>query len=135
MSGRQPPCPFLLDDTRADLANRRASPEPGNDTRLVSVGILSGAKVEVPAGAGVKFNPAFVGATVGYVRKDKEGSGAGIYYADGRGGPKGDVRAAAWSTAVRARWLANTCNTTIRQVRCFGPIGSPATGVQRTVPS
>ena len=48
------------------LANRRASPEPGNDTPLVSVDILSGAKVEVPAGAGVKFNPAFVGATVGY---------------------------------------------------------------------
>jgi Tol biopolymer transport system component len=58
---------------------------------------VSGAAVDVPAGAGVKFNPSFVGATIGYIRKDKEGSGPGIYYADGRSGPKGDVRAAAWS--------------------------------------
>jgi Tol biopolymer transport system component len=79
------------------LANRRPSPEPGNDTRLVSVDIVSAAAVDVPAGAGVKFNPSSVGATIGYIRKDKEGSGAGIYYADGRSGPKGDVRSAAWS--------------------------------------
>jgi TolB protein len=79
------------------LANRRPSPEPGNDTRLVSFDIVSGAAADVPSGAGVKFNPSPVGQTIGYVRKDKEGSGAGIYYADGRSGPKGDVRSAAWS--------------------------------------
>ncbi|SRR6266508_1014951 len=79
------------------LANRRPSPEPGNDTRLVSVDVASGASADVAAGPGVKFNPSFVGATVAYLRKDAAGSGAGIYYADGRRGPKGDVRTASWS--------------------------------------
>ena len=39
------------------LANRRPSPEPGNDTRLVSFDIASGAPADVPAGPGVKINP------------------------------------------------------------------------------
>jgi Tol biopolymer transport system component len=78
------------------LANRRPSPEPGNDTRLVSFDVTTGASEEVKAGAGVKFNPSFVGTTIGYIRKDSAGP-AGIYYADGRTGPKGDVRSAAWS--------------------------------------
>lgn len=79
------------------LGNRRPSPEPGNDTRLVSFDSVSGASEGVPSGPGVKFSPAYVGAAVGYIRKDKEGPGAGIYYTDGRSGPKGDVRSAAWS--------------------------------------
>jgi TolB protein len=79
------------------LANRRPSPEPGNDTRLVSFDVATGAATDVAAGSGVKFNPSFVGSTIAYIRKDKEGGGAGIYYADGRTGPKGDIRAASWS--------------------------------------
>ena len=44
------------------------------------------------------FNPSFVGRRrVGYIRKFAQGPGAGIYYADGRTGPKGDIRAASWS--------------------------------------
>jgi Tol biopolymer transport system component len=78
------------------LANRRPSPEPGNDTRLVSFDIVSGASTDVPSAPGVKFNPSFVGGTLAYIRKDSAGP-AGIYYADGRSGPKGDVRSAAWS--------------------------------------
>jgi Tol biopolymer transport system component len=78
------------------LANRRTSPDPGNDTRLVSFDIVTGASSDVASGAGVKFNPSFVGATIGYIRKDSAGP-AGIYYADGRRGPVGDVRSAAWS--------------------------------------
>src|SRR5262249_17598405 len=35
--------------------------------------------------------------TVAYIRKDGGAPTAGIYYADGRTGPKGDVRSAAWS--------------------------------------
>jgi Tol biopolymer transport system component len=84
------------------LANRRPSPEPGNDTRLVSIDIQSGVATEIAAGAGVKFNPSPVGSTIGFIRKDKEGTGPGIYYTDGvngspKAGPKGDVRSAAWS--------------------------------------
>jgi len=77
------------------LTNRRASPEPANDTRVVSFDIQTGASSDVPAGAGVKFNPSVVGQTIGYIRKDA--AVAGVYYTDGRTGPKGNVRAAAWS--------------------------------------
>lgn len=79
------------------LANRRPSPEPGNDTRLVMIEVATGKTPEVPAGPGVKFNPSFVGDTIGYIRKDKEGPGPGIYYANGKAGPKGAILAAAWS--------------------------------------
>jgi len=79
------------------LANRRPSPDPGNDTTLVSIDVTNGSSADVPAGAGVKFSPAYVGSAVGYIKKDKEGPGAGIFYSDGRTGPKGDIRSAAWS--------------------------------------
>ena len=39
----------------------------------------------------------YVGDDIGYIRKDAQGPGAGIYYTDGRSGPKGDIRTAAWS--------------------------------------
>ena len=78
------------------LANRRPSPEPGNDTRLVSIDIVTGATSEVGAGPGVKMNPSFLPANdIAYVRKDT--ADAGIYYTSGKRGPKGDVRTASWS--------------------------------------
>jgi Tol biopolymer transport system component len=80
------------------LANRRPAPEPGNDTRLVSIDVSSGTASDLPAGPGVKMNPSpLPGNDTGYVRKDTAGTGAGIYYTSGKTGPKGDVRAAAWS--------------------------------------
>jgi TolB protein len=80
------------------LANRRPFPEPGNDTRLVTIDVKTGTASPVDAGPGVKFNPSFAGGTrVAYLRKDTAGDGAGIYYAGGSRGPKGDVRAASWS--------------------------------------
>jgi Tol biopolymer transport system component len=81
------------------LANRQPNPVPGNDTRLRSFDIASGDASDVPSGPGVKFNPAFVGSTVAYLRKDSPTGAnlAGIYYAEGRRGPIGDVRAASWS--------------------------------------
>ena len=78
------------------LANRRASPERGNDTRLVSFDIAGGASADVEAGPGVKINPSVLTDTVGYIRKDGADA-AGIYYTNGTRGPKGDVRTAAWS--------------------------------------
>ena len=85
------------------LGVRLAVPAPGHDTRLLSFDVATGASREVTSGPGVKFNPAFVGSTVAYIRKDSPGvvdNGAklaGIYYADGRRGPVGDIRAASWS--------------------------------------
>jgi Tol biopolymer transport system component len=53
---------------------------------------------DLSAGPGVKISPAFLpGGDVGYVRKDANGAGAGIYYSSGKTGPKGNVRVAAWS--------------------------------------
>src|SRR5207245_6176329 len=94
---RPPACPPLsLPD--ALPIYRRAGPEPGNDTRLVSIDVTSGASSDLPAGAGVKLNPSpLPGNDVGYVRKDTGGPGAGIYYTSGKAGPRGDVRAASWS--------------------------------------
>ena len=80
------------------LANRRAFPESGNDTRLVSFDLASGAASDVAAGPGVRMNPSFLpGNDIGYVRKDTIDPGAGIYYTSGGRGPKGDVRSASWS--------------------------------------
>jgi TolB protein len=78
------------------LANRRPSPEPGNDTRLVSVEIASGRSTDVVAGPGVKINPSpLAGNDIGYILKDT--NEPGIYYASGRRGPRGAIRAASWS--------------------------------------
>jgi TolB protein len=80
------------------LANRRPSPAPGNDTRLVSIDVTTGASADLTAGAGAKMNPSpLPGNELGWVRKDAAGTGAGIYYASGTRGPRGDVRTASWS--------------------------------------
>ncbi|HWZ32319.1 MAG TPA: hypothetical protein VNX18_13345 [Bryobacteraceae bacterium] len=84
------------------LANRMANPDPGNDTRLVSIDATTGVSSDLAAGPGVKINPSpLPGNDVGYVRKDKTGdktgTGAGIYYTSGKQGPRGDIRTAAWS--------------------------------------
>jgi Tol biopolymer transport system component len=78
------------------LDNRRAVPEHPEDTQLVAIDVVTGARSEVPAGPGVKFNPSFLPAgTLGYLRKD--GDDAGVYYSTGARGPKGPIRAASWS--------------------------------------
>jgi len=80
------------------LATRLANPDPGNDTRLVSIDATSGVSTDLAAGPGVKINPCpLPGNDVGYVRKDKAEPGAGIYYTSGRRGPRGDIRTASWS--------------------------------------
>jgi TolB protein len=83
-------------DVQKTLETRRAVPRPGNDTRIVSIDVATGAMTDVPAGPGVKFNPSILAANdIGYIRKDSDD--AGIYYTGGARGPRGQVRAASWS--------------------------------------
>src|SRR3954452_9871704 len=50
---------------------RRAVPEPGSESRLVSIDMTTGALADIQAGPGVKINPSpLPGNAVGYVRKD-----------------------------------------------------------------
>jgi Tol biopolymer transport system component len=80
------------------LANRRAAPEPGNDTRLVAIDIATGVSSDLAAGPGVKIQPSpLKGDEIGYIRKDAGDAGAGIFYSSGKRGPKGDIRHASWS--------------------------------------
>jgi TolB protein len=107
------------------LANRRPAPEPGNDTRLVSIDATTGISADVAAGPGVKINPSpLMGNEIGYIRKDsakdapKGMEEEGIYYSNGRRGPKGAIRGASWSpdgthvvfskrsTVPRPTWLS-----------------------------
>ena len=53
---------------------------------------------DVSAGPGVKIQPSPLGTDeIGYIRKDAGDGGAGIFYASGKRGPKGDIRTASWS--------------------------------------
>ncbi|HVN03569.1 MAG TPA: hypothetical protein VMT86_04070 [Bryobacteraceae bacterium] len=75
---------------------RRSAPGPGSQSRLVSIDITTGALTDRPAGPGVKMNPSpLSGNDIGYIRKDSADDG--IYYASGSRGPRGPIRAAAWS--------------------------------------
>jgi len=77
------------------LANRIASPAPGNETHLISVDTMTGTSTEIPA-AGVKINPSPLGpGEIGYIRKDT--LDPGIEYLSGRRGPRGAIRTASWS--------------------------------------
>jgi dipeptidyl aminopeptidase/acylaminoacyl peptidase len=91
-------------DENDTLEIRRPNPRPENeqdkratlDTRLVSIELSNNAVSEIGAGPGAKFNPSFLpGGVVGFVRKDAPE--AGIFYTGGKRGPKGDIRAAAFS--------------------------------------
>lgn len=70
---------------------------PSGTTRLVTIDVESGMMTDVAAGPGPKMAAGFVGNTdqIGYVRKDLKSPG--IFYTDGKTGPKGLVRAATWS--------------------------------------
>jgi TolB protein len=78
------------------LDNRRPAPEHPEDSRIVSIDVVTGTTSNLSAGHGVNFNPSpLAGDVVGYIRKD--GADRGIQYSDGRRGPAGDIRAASWS--------------------------------------
>jgi hypothetical protein len=72
---------------------RRPNIDAGN-TRVVSIDIATGAATEVSTGPGVKIAPAFLASgEIAFIRTDA--AGAGIHYASGKDGPKGDLRSAA----------------------------------------
>lgn len=69
--------------------------EPG-ETKLVSIDLASGTATPIAAGAGEKFAPTpLASGTVAYLRKD--GDAPGIFYDQGRPGPKGVIRSASWA--------------------------------------
>lgn len=77
------------------LDNRRPVQEHPEDTRIVSIDVATGAASDVKAGPGVKFNPSLLrDGSMAYLRKDGD---AGVYYANGTRGPKGEIRYASWS--------------------------------------
>jgi Tol biopolymer transport system component len=83
------------------MANRLSTPEPANDTRLVSIDIMTATSKDLAAGSGVKINPSPLGGStlgggeIGYIRKDSKEPG--IYYSIGKRGPVGAIRTASWS--------------------------------------
>ena len=75
--------------------------EPGK-TRLVSIDVASGTATPIAAGAGAgeKFAPTpLASGAIAYLRKD--GATPGIFYDQGRPGPKGAIRSASWSADGR----------------------------------
>jgi Tol biopolymer transport system component len=77
------------------LTNRPGRPDSG-DTRIVSIDIATGVASAVAAASGIKISPVFLPSNdIAYIRKDV--ADAGIYYGNGKSGPKGDVRSASWS--------------------------------------
>jgi Tol biopolymer transport system component len=82
--------------TAQDTMDYRQSNIERGETTLVSIDVATAKASDVAAGTGVKMAPAFLASNeIGFIRKDK--GGAGIHYASGKSGPKGDVRSAAWS--------------------------------------
>ncbi|HEV3277712.1 MAG TPA: hypothetical protein VG860_12915 [Terriglobia bacterium] len=79
-----------------DTWTYRFGREDGDD-RLVKIDIANGEATPVPAGPGVKLQPAFLpSGEIAYLRSDK--SVQGIFYGTGKPGPKGDdLGSPSWS--------------------------------------
>ena len=78
-----------------DTWTYRVTVEEG-DTTLQRIDIGTGNMTPVSAGPGVKMFPSVLASgQVAYVRRNTEGQG--VYYADGKAGPAGDVRSPSWS--------------------------------------
>ena len=77
------------------LTNRQGRTEEG-DTRLVTIDIATRAAADVPAEPGIKIAPVYLPSKeIAYIRKNV--ATAGIYYGNGKRGPRLDVRSASWS--------------------------------------
>ena len=110
------------------LANRRAAPEPGNDTRLVSIDIATGAAADVPAGPGVKIQPSPLGTSeVGYIRKDEGDGGAGIYLRERETRTEGQYSERVVVARRQPRRLPQTARRRRRRSGARSGAGIPAT--------
>ena len=92
--------PFRAPGQRADgasVANPTGLPRaPDAETRLASIDIESGRLTDLSAGSGIKVSAGVLpNGTFGYVKRNA--GGQGIFYSDGKSGPSGEVRYAAWS--------------------------------------
>ncbi len=75
---------------------RRTTVPADGQTKLVGIDADTGEVKNLPAGAGIKISPAILlSGEVAYVRKDDQTSG--IFYGDGKPGPRANIRNASWS--------------------------------------
>jgi TolB protein len=92
--------PFRAPAQRADggavttLTGLKSVPE--GETRIVSIDIESGRFTDLAVGSGIKVAPGITpNGVFGYVKRNP--GEQGIFYSDGKSGPRGEVRYAAWS--------------------------------------
>jgi Tol biopolymer transport system component len=82
---------YRMDETSAALL----APGAKGETRLVSIDVTTGNAINVPAGPGVKIGAdSLPSGEIAYVRREGQ---AGVYYGEGKPGPKGAVRSPSWS--------------------------------------
>ena len=73
------------------------APGPQGETRLVAIDIASGRFTDLSVGSGVKVSPGVLSDGIfGFVRRNA--GSQGIFYSNGKNGPTGEVRYAAWSS-------------------------------------
>ena len=90
--------PFRAPGQRADGASVTSltGPAPDGETKLVSIDVESGRVTDLSVGSGIKVSAGVLpNGVLGYVRRNA--GGQGILYSDGKSGPSGEVRYAAWS--------------------------------------
>ena len=97
-SGRQPARDRLLHDAPSRRSTIAApSPMPGDDTRLVSIDIATRRGGRRAGGARRQDSTRRSCRRTRSATSARTRPTAGIYYASGKRGPKGDVRGASWS--------------------------------------
>jgi Tol biopolymer transport system component len=105
-----------------DTFRARGLPEQAKvESRIVSVDVVSGARIEHASGPGLKLSPQFVGANrVGYLAKS--GPEAALAFSSGEKGAPGDIGNPAWSQDGKQVVYQSGPITTIPQSR---PPGGP----------
>ena len=92
--------PFRAPGQRADGGSVNTAtgrpPVPTSETKLVLIDIEAGRLTDLSVGSGIKISAGVLpNGVFGYVRRNP--GSQGIFYSDGKNGPAGEVRYAAWS--------------------------------------